>query len=82
MCSDGHKLIQTGADRFELYDLDNDPAEQHELSQARPERVATMRDQIAAFARHAGEVGQTARQSIDEPDPAVAQRLRSLGYLD
>ncbi len=82
VCSDGHKLIQTGADRFEMYDLINDPAEQRDLSQSQPDRLASLRGLIADFTQHAGEAGQTADIFLDEPDQAVAQRLRSLGYLD
>ncbi len=82
VCSDGHKLIQIGADRFELYDLINDPAEQRDLSQSQADRLASLRGLIADFTQHAGQAGQTANIFLDEPDPAVAQRLRSLGYLD
>ena len=82
VCSDGHKLIQTGADRFELYDLINDPAEQRDLSQSQPERLAALRRLIADFAQYASAASHAARVFADEPDPAVAQRLRSLGYLD
>lgn len=82
VCSEGHKLIQTGAERFELYDLIGDPTEQRDLSQAQPERAASLRRLIAEFTQHAGAAAQSAGLSVDEPDAAVAQRLRSLGYLD
>jgi len=82
VCSDGHKLIQTGADRFELYDLINDPAEQRDLSQSQPERLAALRRLIADFAQYASAASHAAQVFADEPDRAVAQRLRSLGYLD
>jgi tetratricopeptide (TPR) repeat protein len=61
----------------ELYDLDRDPGEQHNLAARNPERVAALRRDLgrwnppsAAFA-HA----QTA-----QVDPDVAARLRALGY--
>lgn len=82
VCSDNHKLIQVGADRFELYNVINDPAEVHNLSRLQPDRLENMRRLIADFTRQASDAGQTAGISLGEPDAAVAQRLRSLGYLD
>jgi arylsulfatase A-like enzyme len=42
--ADGHKLIAFGDDvRFELYDLDEDPAETEEISKSAPERLEQMK---------------------------------------
>ncbi|MCS6772546.1 MAG: sulfatase [Thermoflexales bacterium] len=82
VCSEGHKLIQIGADRFELYDLTADPEEQHDLSQAQPERVAHMRQLIVDFVYRAGQISQNSPITDEALSPVLAQRLRNLGYLD
>ncbi|MCS7062134.1 MAG: sulfatase [Anaerolineae bacterium] len=82
VCQDGHKLIQVGSERVELYDVVHDPTEQHDLSLSQPERVERMRRLITDFAQQASAAGQTAHHAPQAPDPLLAQRLRSLGYLD
>ena len=72
---EGWRAIE--APRPELYDLAADPGEQKNLAAEQPDRLAAMRAEIqrlegAAPARHASTV---------HPDPAVAEALRSLGYL-
>jgi arylsulfatase A-like enzyme/Tfp pilus assembly protein PilF len=70
------KLI-TGANT-ELYDLDRDPSEQHDLASAESQRVDRMRDQLQrALSRIApgGDRAQTNPITAEQE-----QRLRSLGY--
>lgn len=82
VCSEGYKLIQVGAERFELYDVVNDPQEQHDLSAALPERVAQMQQRIAAFVRENALARHTAAVSGEALSAFLVQRLRNLGYLD
>ena len=81
VCHGRYKLIQTGADQFELYDLANDPGEVTNLSGALPAQFQALRERLRAFAtqqsgRHAME------QSAPSDDPLVLNRLRDLGYLE
>jgi len=81
VCRGRYKLIQTGADRFELYDLANDPGEITDLSDALPAQVRAMRERLRAFATQ-----QSGRQAMEQTavsdDPLVLNRLRDLGYLE
>lgn len=49
----------------ELYRLDSDPAEQHNLADAHPEQVATMRRALREFLEHSGAVMPTANAEYD-----------------
>jgi choline-sulfatase len=62
------------APRPELYDLDADPAEAHDLAAARPADAARLRGALAAFR---GADRPAARASVA---PEVSERLRALGY--
>jgi choline-sulfatase len=78
---DGWKLIASDAGRAALFDLVKDPGERHDRAAAEPARTARMQawlDQMLASAvRRASEIpGERALI-----DPAVANRLRSLGYV-
>jgi arylsulfatase A-like enzyme/Tfp pilus assembly protein PilF len=59
----------------ELYDLDRDPAEAHNLAAARPGEVQAMRARLAPF-RAADRGAAPQRESAE-----VLDRLRSLGYV-
>lgn len=77
-----YKLIHDGATgRSTLYDLHDDPGERVNVADANPEvvdrLVAILRNHVAANAAHPGLEGRAA----DVP-PDVAERLRSLGYLE
>lgn len=62
------------APRPELYDLGSDPAEARDLASARPDDVRRLAAALAAARRGA-------RSGIVSADPAVAERLRALGYV-
>jgi choline-sulfatase len=70
------KLI-TGA-RAELYDLDRDPAEQHDLADSDPQRVERMRDQLQRALSRIAPGGDRAQTNPITGEQE--QRLRSLGY--
>jgi tetratricopeptide (TPR) repeat protein len=65
------------APRPELYDLSADPAEQKNLVAARPDQVARLRTELKGVEKAAAPRAPRAVQ----PDPEVAEALRSLGYL-
>jgi arylsulfatase A-like enzyme len=75
------KLIQdTGKDTLELFDLEQDPGELHDLSAAEPERVRALASELAEFQRaQAPADGDAVRVPLDE---ALTEELRALGYLD
>lgn len=65
--------------REELYDLENDPRELHDLAAAEPERVARFRRELEGYLeRAAAEATQPSATAIDA---ATLQRLQSLGYV-
>ena len=67
------KLIE--APRPEMYDLAGDPAETRDMSSARPQELARLRQALAAFTRDESKTAAA-------PVPAeVAERLHALGYV-
>jgi len=47
--SGNHKLIETGDDSLELYDVQDDPEENLDLSEIFPEQVESLQESLAAF---------------------------------
>ncbi|MEM9907416.1 MAG: sulfatase [Cyanobacteria bacterium P01_D01_bin.44] len=79
-----HKLIETGDDTLELYDVLEDPQERLDLSEIFPETVESLQASLAAFGNVADEhrtVFSQARASGFD-DPEVRRRLQDLGYLE
>jgi arylsulfatase A-like enzyme len=71
------KLIHApAANRFELYDLRNDPAERFDRYGSAPEGAALAR-QLEAWMRAA-----PAPPEVAGRDPGYQEKLRALGYLD
>ena len=64
-------------DYFELYDLDSDPAEQHDVAAQNPDLARSFRHQLAGWQGDA-----SAAQPTRDIDPQVHERLRQLGYDD
>jgi hypothetical protein len=77
-----HKLIQTGEDQVELYDLDADPRETVDLAAMLPERVEELQARLSAFVRRADATAPLIRRAEEVDDPTVQRRLRELGYLE
>jgi len=67
------------APRRELYDLQTDPGERTNLSDANPQRVAALE---RALGEIAAKSAAAARPQAPQPvDPDVEERLRALGYV-
>ncbi len=64
--------------RSELYDLDADPHELHDLIAERPEEAARLREMLATFLERNAVSGVSTIENLDEE---TRQRLASLGYL-
>jgi len=64
------------APRPELYDLEADAGESHDVAAAHPDVVARLRGELDQAVAGWGEV-----ESRHGPDPEAAERLRSLGYV-
>jgi arylsulfatase A-like enzyme len=75
-----HKLIETGGDRLELYDVFNDPDEALNLSQILPENVELLQECLQHFTGQFQTMAVGRAPGFD--DPEVQQRLRALGYLE
>jgi arylsulfatase A-like enzyme len=74
-------IWNAASDTVELYDLERDPAERHDVSAEQPERAA----RLAALARaEAAPCLERAPRAAAPPalDPATRERLRELGYVD
>lgn len=80
----GHKLIETGPDLLELYDVQGDPQENLDLSEIFPEQVESLQASLAAFGSnaeaHKSVYAQARATGFD--DPEVRRRLQDLGYLE
>lgn len=79
-----HKLIETGDQQVELYDVHQDPQEHLNLSAILPENVEVLQDCLQAFAGEMDDYGSTAtaRRAPGYDDPEVQRRLQELGYLE
>jgi arylsulfatase A-like enzyme len=78
--SQGFKLIASELAEFdELYDVRADPGEKVNLAASRPQELAQLRSQLAAYDTDAATVPTPAPV---EMDPATRERLRALGYAD
>jgi arylsulfatase A-like enzyme len=72
----GHKLVEGAG--VELYDLEADPAESHDLAAADEARVVEMRGLLQAHADRQRPAGWTQRR---EPESEERARLEALGYI-
>jgi arylsulfatase A-like enzyme len=72
------KLVRYADGSTALYDLAVDPGELHDLTTAQPAVVARLTDELAASAAQFPPRAEGERWA---PDPALAERLRALGYL-
>lgn len=80
-----YKLIQTGDDSLELYDVFDDPEEQTNLRDILPEQVEKLQPYLQRSTDHDDTTdtmndAETSTQIYD--DPQVYHRLRDLGYLE
>lgn len=62
----------------ELYDLEADPAETTNVLPAHPERLAAVRDRLAALS---ASLGKNAKSAGHKSDAETVAKLASLGYL-
>ena len=85
LLSDGYKVIfDERAGTVELYHLESDPAERHDLADREPLRArALLQRLLAQRQRYRSEMAL--RDQNEEPaeplDEEALQRLRSLGYV-
>ncbi len=82
VCSDRHKLIQTGEHRLELYSMVEDPGETLNLEAILPERVEALQEQLQQFVAQAPTTPPPDTRTASHDDPEVQRRLRDLGYLE
>ncbi len=76
-----HKLIVHDNGSIELYDLQDDPGEIHNISDEKPEIVTELQEILAQWkAQNLAQSTET--ESVQEIDTTLAARLQALGYLD
>jgi len=63
--------------RYELYDVEEDPFEQADLSASDPDTLELLRSKLKEYMRNEGTGNR-----IAPPDAAELQKLRDLGYVD
>ena len=81
VCSDQHKLIQTG-EHLELYRVVDDPGETLNLHDMLPERVDALHERLLSFVRYTDATPPPGLRASGYDDPDVQRRLRDLGYLE
>ena len=64
-----------------LFDLNADPHEHHDVAAANRARVERLRRTLDHLLAGATTMGRKVRGESVPVDPAIADRLRSLGYL-
>lgn len=77
-----YKLILTGDDTIELYDVFDDPDERVNLRDILPEQVETLLQRLQRFTDESDETKQAEPALAEQNDPQVQRRLHELGYLD
>jgi arylsulfatase A-like enzyme len=77
---EGFKLIAYNDRRAQLFDVVHDPHEHHDLAATEAARVRDMRPVLDRMLAEALRRGRDIRADKVAVDPAVAERLRSLGY--
>ena len=65
--------------RPELYNLDDDPHELHDLIEELPEQSQTMTTMLAQYITETSV--EPSETSVTETDPEILQRLEALGYI-
>lgn len=85
----GRKLVRArtaGGFRYELYDVQRDPAEEMDLYDDEPETVEELRQMLLRYeertaALHAA-LGEARPEEAPDLDPRLEEKLRALGYID
>ena len=77
---DGFKFIEFTDGRSQLFDLSQDPLERHDVAGENATRVARMRAALNARLSAAIAMRRSVRGESAPVDPAIAERLRALGY--
>jgi arylsulfatase len=75
-------LAYIDEDRYELYDLNADPTEQHDLAGQHPQRVAELRRLLEKQIEENEALGAGVAVQEAAMTPAELERLRLLGYID
>ena len=77
-----HKLILTGPEHRELFNLNDDPTEDTNLYTQLPDTAATLHEHIRAFELHNATIAKGAGRITEQIDSQLQRHLRALGYLD
>src|SRR5262249_7299864 len=77
----GFKLIAFSDGRVQLFDLESDPQELHDIATEQPARIRSMRAILNRTLANAIEQGRHLDAESVPVDPGVTERLRALGYM-
>lgn len=81
-CGHGHKLIVGADGETELYDLHDDPHEQHDLAPQRPEALDSCRGSYAGLAREVQLYTPFDAEASGAAEGVDLEALRALGYVE
>jgi choline-sulfatase len=76
----GDKLITSSRGEAALYDVEADPGELHDRSRQAPDRVAVLREKLAAIQQARAPRFDAATRAA--PDADTEEALRALGYIE
>lgn len=80
--SGDHKLIWREGHGVELYDLANDPTEQHDLAATDPGTRDELVGLLEAWRDEHEVASDRSKSNLDSQDPRAIEQLRALGYVD
>lgn len=78
----GYLLITGAADASpELYELGSDPAAEHDLAAAEPDRVTVLTEHLGAWQKMVSAASYDPELRTEELDDDTLEQLKSLGYI-
>ncbi len=77
-----YKLIQTGDNALELYNILTDPQENTNVRDMLPTQTASLQQQLQRFIQQTPLVEAVPALLEDDDDPVIYRRLHDLGYLE
>lgn len=81
--TDRHKLIWSSDGRHELYDMLEDPEEQHDIAGQEPERTTKLAQHVEQWLlARSGGAGEPVLEPEPEVSEAMKEELRALGYVE
>jgi arylsulfatase A-like enzyme len=75
-----YKLVWRGGGETQLFDLESDPGEEHDITSSQPAIAAELLADLEAWM--SAHEPDAAQESFEGSDPASLEQLRALGYIE